>query len=210
MLSAFVLNWDCTGLKLPSACLRKLLRVWSFSCTCGIGCHSKDVSTAVNDSCEPEEKTSKQSSPGCAGWAPPETRGKSLPRLIGRLSYKVATNQIRALGYYIKQYVMYQKTQSTDIGNSLYFEEEEFDFWAWWKSFYTFSFIGAEQETRIDDIIFAWLRTFSWIQISLSSQKSTLFSMRWRLCSRNAESAHHHGWRSPPKSLATVQMAFVC
>ena len=27
------------------------------------------------------------------------------------------------------QYVIYQKTQSTDIGNSLNFEDEEFDFW---------------------------------------------------------------------------------
>ena len=26
------------------------------------------------------------------------------------------------------QYVIYQKTQSTDIGNSLNFEDEEFDF----------------------------------------------------------------------------------
>ena len=33
--------------------------------------------------------------------------------------------------------------------------------WWRWNSFYTFSFIGAEQEPRIDDLIFAWLRTFS-------------------------------------------------
>ena len=33
--------------------------------------------------------------------------------------------------------------------------------WWRWNSFYTFSFIGAEQEPRIDDLIFVWLRTFS-------------------------------------------------
>ena len=59
------------------------------------------------------------------------------------------------------QYVMYQKAQSTDIGNSLNFEDEEFDFWRRWNSFYTFSLIRAEKETRIDDLIFARLRTFS-------------------------------------------------
>ena len=69
-----------------------IIRAWSFSCTYGVGCHSKDVSTAVNDSCEPEEKTSEQSSPGCLGWALPATTGRSLPRLVSRLSYKVATN----------------------------------------------------------------------------------------------------------------------
>ena len=37
-------------------------------------------------------KRSEQSSPGCPGWAPPVTRGRSLPRMVGRLSYTLATN----------------------------------------------------------------------------------------------------------------------
>ena len=48
--------------------------------------------------------------------------------MIVRLSYKVATTLISALGYYMIEYVMYQKTQTTDIGNNLNFEDEEFDF----------------------------------------------------------------------------------
>ena len=36
-LSAFVLSWDRTGLKLPSACLRKLLRVRRITC-CFVTC----------------------------------------------------------------------------------------------------------------------------------------------------------------------------
>ena len=44
--STSVPSWDRIGLILPSTLLRKLLREINCSFTCGVGCHSCDVSTS--------------------------------------------------------------------------------------------------------------------------------------------------------------------
>ena len=76
-----LVSCERTGLTLPSAWRKKLFREWSLRWIWGVVPHSNDVSTAVAESWEEEEKTSEESSslgaiPTLAdGWSLEDSRG---------------------------------------------------------------------------------------------------------------------------------------